>query len=326
MKSKAVVFYAPEQLELREVELRELGSDDVLIETYWTSVSAGTEKMLFQGKLPPMQMTSYPVIPGYETVGKIIQKGEHVPDSALGSFVYVSGSLGYIGVNAAWGGSSAYIVSPFHKTIRVDSIRDVSLGLALPLGATALHAVDLAEVSRKKVLVLGQGAVGLLVVELAKHFGAELVIATDLNAERLAQSSASIRVHIDQHDPDEHTLTDALSGMLCDVVIDCTGSMKAIEQSFTHLAMNGKVVLAGFYQRIDLPYHMAFMKELSFIAAKQWRLGDLERVRDLIAREKINAKKIFTHHSSAFNGIQEAYQTAFNDPSCLKMVLSWKED
>ncbi len=326
MKSKAVVFYAPEQLELREVDLRELGSDDVLIETYWTSVSAGTEKMLFQGKLPPMQMTSYPVIPGYETVGKIIQKGEHVPDSALGSFVYVSGSLGYIGVNAAWGGSSAYIVSPFHKTIRVDSIRDVSLGLALPLGATALHAVDLAEVSRKKVLVLGQGAVGLLVVELAKHFGAELVIATDLNAERLAHSSASIRVHIDQHHPDERALTDALSGMLCDTVIDCTGSMKAIEQSFSHLAMNGKVVLAGFYQRIDLPYHMAFMKELSFIAAKQWRLGDLERVRDLIAREKINVKKIFTHHSSAFNGLQEAYQTAFNDPTCLKMVLSWKED
>ncbi|MGQ9805618.1 MAG: chlorophyll synthesis pathway protein BchC [Chlorobiales bacterium] len=325
MKSKAVVFYAPEALEVREVELREPGSDDVVIETYWTSVSAGTEKMLFQGKLPPMQMTSYPVIPGYETVGKIIQCGENVPDSALNTFVYVSGSLGYVDVNAAWGGASALIVSPFHKTIRVDSISNVWLGLALPLGATALHAVDLAEVSRKKVLVLGQGAVGLLVVELAKHFGAELVVATDLNSERLAQSSANIRVHIDNPAAD-HNMTDALSGMLCDVMIDCTGSMKAIEQSFAHLVMNAKVILAGFYQRIDLPYHMAFMKELTFVATKQWRLGDLERVRDLIAREKINAKKIFTHHSSVFNGIQEAYQTAFNDPTCLKMVLNWKED
>lgn len=320
MKSKAVVFYAPERLELREVELREMGPDDVLIETYWTSISAGTEKMLFQGKLPPMQMTSYPVIPGYETVGKIVQKGDRVPETALGAFVYVSGSLGYVGVNAAWGGASAYIVSPYHKTIRVDAIADVSLGLALPLGATALHAVDLAEVSRKKILVLGQGAVGLLVAELAQHFGAELVIATDLNARRLAQSSATIRVKVD-----EHNLGDALAGMLCDVVIDCTGSMKAIEQSFAHLAMNGKVILAGFYQRIDLPYHVAFMKELTFVAAKQWRLGDLERVRDLIAREKINAKKIFTHRSSAYNGVHEAYQTAFNDASCLKMVLEWKQ-
>ncbi len=321
MKSKAIVFYAPERLELREVELRELGSDDVLIETHWTSISAGTEKMLFQGKLPPMQMTSYPVIPGYETVGKIIQKGENVPDSALNTFVYVSGSLGYIGVNAAWGGASSHIVSPFHKTIRVDNISDVSLGLALPLGSTALHAVDLAEVSRKKVLVLGQGAVGLLVAELAKHFGAELVIVTDLNAVRLAQSSANIRVKAD-----EQNLNDVLSGLLCDVVIDCTGSMKAIEQSFPHLTMNAKVILAGFYQRIDLPYHLAFMKELTFIAAKQWRVGDLERTRDLIAREKINVRKIFTHQSSAFNGIEQAYHTAFNDPNCLKMVLNWKED
>lgn len=266
-------------------------------------------------------MTSYPVIPGYETVGKIIQKGENVPDSALNTFVYVSGSLGYIGVNAAWGGASSHIVSPFHKTIRVDNIPDVSLGLALPLGATALHAVDLAEVSRKKVLVLGQGAVGLLVAELAKHFGAELVIVTDLNAARLAQSSANIRIKAD-----EQNLNDVLSGLLCDVVIDCTGSMKAVEQSFAHLVMNAKVILAGFYQRIDLPYHLAFMKELTFIAAKQWRVGDLERTRDLIAREKIDARKIFTHQSFAFNGIEQAYHTAFNDPNCLKMVLNWKED
>jgi bacteriochlorophyllide a dehydrogenase len=318
MKSKAIVFYAPEQLELREVDLREMDSDDVLIETYWTSVSAGTEKMLFEGKMTAMAMTQYPVIPGYETVGKIIRKGADVPDIALGSFVYVSGSLGYIGVNAAFGGSSQLIVSPHHKTLRVDTFSDPALGLALPLSATALHAVDVAKVAGKKVMILGQGAVGLLVAELAKHFGAATVIATELDAWRLSQSTADLKINLA-----ETKLAEAVAAASIDVIIDCTGSMKAIEESLNVVSMNAVVVMAGFYQRLDLAYHTAFMKELTFISAKQWQLGDLERVRDLITRGKLNVKKIFTHHQSAWSGTADAYHTAFTDLSCLKMVLNW---
>ncbi|NTV46112.1 MAG: chlorophyll synthesis pathway protein BchC, partial [Chlorobiales bacterium] len=110
MKSKAVVFSGPGKIELREVSLRPMNPDDVILETYWSSISAGTEKMLLNGRLPSMQMTRYPVIPGYETVGKIIKRGQSVPEHFEGKFVYVSGSLGYTDVNAAFGGASQYIV------------------------------------------------------------------------------------------------------------------------------------------------------------------------------------------------------------------------
>jgi bacteriochlorophyllide a dehydrogenase len=320
--SKAVVFYAPEQLELREVELREMNPDDVLIETYWTSVSAGTEKMLFQGKLPAMPMTEYPVIPGYETVGKVIQRGSDVPEWLDNHFVYVAGSLGYKHVNAAWGGASQLIVSPYHKTTRLDGLREPALGLALPLSATALHAVDLAKVYGKKVLVLGQGAVGLLVTSLAKHFGATQVVATDLNDERLKFSTADVTINTSRE-----KISDVVGvGTLFESIIDCTGNMHAIEQSFSSAAMKATIVLGGFYQRLDFAYHVAFMKELTFHAAKQWSIGDLERARDLIGRDKLDVKKIFTHQSSAYNGIAHAYDTAFNDAACLKMVLNWKAD
>ncbi|MFN3385084.1 MAG: chlorophyll synthesis pathway protein BchC [Candidatus Thermochlorobacter sp.] len=321
MKSKAVVFTAPEHLELREVTLRDLEPSDVLVETFWTSISAGTEKMLFMGRLPKMQMTEYPVIPGYETVGKVIKIGSAVPEEYLGKFVYVSGSFGYTDVNAAFGGASQYVVSPYHKTTRLDMLEDVSLGLALPLAATALHIVDLAAVTDKRILVLGEGAVGLLVCDFAKLFNADLVAATDLSDFRLSKSSAHLRINV------AHTsLEEALGSMLFDAVIDCTGSMKAIEDSLRFLKMNGTLVLGGYYERIDLAYHFAFMKEIKILAAKQWALGDLDRTLAIMANKTIDFKRIFTHYSSAWNGLAKAYETAFYDSNCLKVALSWKPE
>ncbi len=321
MKSKAVVFTAPEHLELRDVNLRDLEPSDVLVETFWTSISAGTEKMLFIGRLPKMQMTEYPVIPGYETVGKVIKIGSDVPEEYLGKFVYVSGSFGYTDVNAAFGGASQYVVSPYHKTTRLDMLEDVSLGLALPLAATALHIVDLAAVTDKRILVLGEGAVGLLVCDFAKLFNATLVVATDLSDFRLSKSSAHLRINV------AHTsLEEALGSMLFDVVIDCTGSMKAIEDSLRFLKMNGTLVLGGYYERIDLAYHFAFMKEIKILAAKQWALGDLDRTLAIMANKTIDFKRIFTHYSSAWNGLAKAYETAFYDSNCLKLALSWKPE
>jgi bacteriochlorophyllide a dehydrogenase len=231
-----------------------------------------------------------------------------------------------VGMNAAFGGASQFIISPYHKTTRLDalqhdSFQDVSVGLALPLGATALHMIDMASVAGKKVLILGQGAVGTLATEFAKFFGAEKIVATDLSAFRLSKSSADIKIHVPQMN-----LAESLGGMLFDVVVDCSGAMSAIEDGLKHLKMSGTVVLGGYYERIDLAYDFAFMKELKLVAAKQWALGDLERTLGMMAQRQIDFKKIFTHQSSAWNGVAEAYRTAFYDETCLKMVLDWQND
>ncbi len=320
MKSQAVVFSSPGNIELREVSLRPLSNDDVLIETHWSSISAGTEKMLLDGHLPSMHMTSYPVIPGYETVGKIIESGSDVPSSYLNKYVYVSGSLGYTDVNAAFGGSSQYIVSPLHKVTLLDELSEPMVGIALPLGATAIHAVELAEVNDKKIIVIGQGAVGLLVCEFAKAFGAHTIVATDLHESRLSKSTADLKIDISKTD-----LCEVLANMEYDVLIDCSGSMKAIEHALKFLKMHGSVVFGGFYERVNLAYEQIFMKELKLICAKQWAMGDLDRVRDFMAKELINFKNIFTHHASAWNNTSSHYETAFSDPSCLKMILSWEK-
>ena len=100
--------------------------------------------------------------------------------------------------------------------------------------------------------------------------------------------------------------------------------MSAIETGLRFLKFQGSVILGGYYQRITIDYSQPFQKELSFIAAKQWAKGDLERVRELIAKHKLNAERIFTHQHRVEEKITDAYQQAFTDPDCLKMILLWK--
>ncbi|ACF43264.1 chlorophyll synthesis pathway protein BchC [Pelodictyon phaeoclathratiforme] len=318
MKAKAIVFSGVRQIELCEVTLKSLSSTDVLVETWWSSISTGTEKMAYNGLIPSWPFI-FPFIPGYETVGKIIQAGDHVNQSLIGKFAYVAGSFGYEGVNAAFGGASEYIACPVESITVLDNIENPKCGIALPLGATALHIVDLAQVENKKVLVLGQGAVGILAAELAKLMGAKLVAATEPNKKRLQLSSADLKVN-----PETEDVAAALAGHEFDVLIDSTGIMSAIDTGLRFLKFQGTVIFGGYYQRINIDYSQAFQKELSFIAAKQWAKGDLERVRELIAQQKLNAARIFTHQHTVEEDITEAYLQAFTNPDCMKMILLWK--
>lgn len=320
MKSKAIVFSGVRQVSLSEVTLKPLSSTDVLVETYWSSISTGTEKMAYNGLIPSPPFI-YPFIPGYETVGKIIEAGEHVNQSLIGKFAYIAGSFGYTDVNAAFGGASQYIVCPVDSITVLDSIANPQCGIALPLGATALHIVDLAKVKDSKVLVLGQGAVGILATELARHMGAKLVAATEPHQNRLELSSAHLKVN-----PDSEDVSAALAGHEFDVLIDSTGIMSAIDTGLRFLKFHGVVIFGGYYQRMNIDYSQAFQKELSFIAARQWAHGDLERVRDLIAGKKLNAEKIFTHQCQVDENITSIYLQAFSDPDCLKMILHWKPE
>jgi bacteriochlorophyllide a dehydrogenase len=319
MKSKAIVFTGVRQIEFRDVTLKPMTSTDVLVETHWSSISTGTEKMAFNGLIPSPPFI-YPFIPGYETVGKITKAGDHVNESLIGKYAYIAGSFGYTDVNAAFGGASRYVVCPIESITVLDGIEDPRCGIALPLGATALHFMDLAEIKGKKVLVLGQGAVGILAVQLAKHMGATLVAATEPHQKRLEYSEADLRVN-----PSTQDVSAALAGHEFDIMIDSTGVMNAIETGLRFLKFHGKVIFGGYYQRMNIDYSQAFEKELSFIAAKQWAKGDLLRVKELIRQGCLHADRIFTHTHPVDDNLEEAYQQAFNDPDCMKMILDWKQ-
>lgn len=315
MKTKAIVLPAANTVEIREVELKPLGPDDVQVQTRATSISAGTERMLMRGVMPH-PMLQFPVVPGYETVGDVVEAGENAR-GWVGKRVYVGGNYGFIGVNPAFGGQSATIIAPQSHLTDLQGLTDAQ-GVLLALAATALHGVDVGGVTPgKRVLVLGQGVVGQLAARIARARGAHVTV-TDKVEARLRLSVA------DATEPPEAGAPKAgpPAPPVLDVLIDATGKMEAIAPRLMQVKQGGRVVLLGYYDAVALPYMPVFFRELTLAASKEWAPGDLARVRDLIASGQIEVDALITHRMRA-DDAPAAFDVAFNTPECVKMLLEW---
>lgn len=322
LKSRAVVIPRRHVIELRDVRVEEPRPDEVLIRTAYTSISAGTERMLLDGRMPHPAL-SFPVVPGYETVGRIVKVGAKAPQDLLDQWVYVGGARCFKGVNPAWGGQSQYITTSADRVITLPSIAP-ELGVLMALGATSLHGVHVADIRpHDKVVVLGQGIVGQLVARLAKRAGADFVAVVDRVDGRLEKSQADRVINIR-----EEALEEALEGTRADVIVEATGSMGALSNALPQLADHGRIVLLGYYDHIDIPYAPVFMREARIFVAREWQFGpegDLPQIRDIIANNEIDISGLITQRVP-LDRIQAAYRLALEDPECLKLVVEWPQE
>lgn len=314
MNTQAVVITQPGQVELQEVQLRTPGPEDVIIQTAYTSISAGTERMLMAGMMPH-PMLQLPVVPGYETVGQVVEAGPHVPAEWVGRWVYVGGAQCYDTVNAAWGGQAARLFTDHKRVVDLTGVQPQQ-GVMLALTATSLHGIDLLNLTPgDRVLVIGQGPVGQIAARLASNQGAWVAVS-DLNPVRLNLAEGDVIVN-----PDETPLKEAVQQPV-KVIIEASGSMKALTDALPLLENGGTILLLGYYSTLELPYMPLFLKEARLLTAKEWAPGDLDRSRDLIAGGALRIDSLLTH-SLPITEVAAAYDVALNDENCVKIVLKW---
>lgn len=316
--TRAIVITEPHRLELRDVALIDAGSDDVVVQTAFTSISAGTERMLLAGRMPH-PMLQFPVVPGYETVGRIVARGAAVPAEYDGRWVYVGGARCFRDVNPAWGGQAATLLVDYRRVVPLDGVQP-EYGVLLALAATALHGVDLIvgtgqSLTGRRVLVLGQGPVGQFAARIARAQGAWVAVS-DRVASRLERSVADLRV-----DVTSESLAAAVQQPV-DTIIEATGTMMALSDALPILAQNGVILLLGYYDELRLPYMPLFLKQARLLTAKEWGDGDLQRTRAMLATGALDATALITHRLPVTR-FEEAYATALNDPECLKLVIEW---
>ena len=312
--TQAVVIPRAGTLGLQTVTLAEPGPRAVMVETVFTSVSAGTERMLLAGQLPH-PMLEFPVVPGYETVGRVVEVGADVAPEWLGRWVFLGGAHCFEGVNPAWGGQSAMLFAKVDRVVPLDNVEPVH-GVLLSLAATALHGVDRLNVTAgQRILVLGQGPVGQIAARLAAQRGAWVAV-TDRVPSRLARSQADLVINADEED-----VVKLLDGPV-DGIIEATGSMDALTQTLPALKLGGAILLLGFYSTLQVPYMPLFLKEATLLTAKEWASGDLLRCRDMLADGTLEVGSLLTHRMPVA-AVEAAYDIALNDQDCLKLVLDW---
>ena len=315
MSVRAVVFEEAGRVALRDVELRPPQPDEIVVDTRFSSISSGTERLLFNGKLPGMPHLRYPLVPGYEAAGTVVSVGADVPDIRIGDDVFVGGSMCYADVAAAFGGQSSRTIKRAAQAVPLNGIAPAHAPL-LALAATALHGVRrLGEVAGQRVAVLGMGAVGQLAARFLAVAGAH-VIAVDRSAERLASASAHEKIDVAQSALEEQ-LTEPVQH-----AIEATGIPSEIARCARIMQPGGSIVLLSYYDALETPFMDLFVKEATLLVSREWAFPDLLAARDLVAAGAVDLAALASH-VVPIERYASAYETAFNDPSILKVVLQW---
>ncbi len=107
-------------------------------------------------------------------------------------------------------------------------------------------------------------------------------------------------------------------------IVDVSGDATILDSLISRLAANGEIVLAGFYaETLSFAFPPAFMREARLRVAAQWQKSDLTAVIRMVESGALSLDDLITHRQPA-SGAPDAYQTAFGDPACLKMILDWR--
>ena len=313
MNAQAIVFQQPQQLSLQTLSLAAPGPGQIEVDVEYSGISTGTERLLWDGSMPAFPGMGYPLVPGYETVGRVIRAGENTQYTP-GQRVFVPGAQCFEGVRSLFGGAASRLIVPESRTVAVqDALGEQAVLLAL--AATAYHAVaggGQRESIRAPELIVGHGVMGRLLARLTVAAGEPAPTVWETAAHRQSGAQGYSVVH-----PDDDPRRDYRT------IYDVSGDAAILNTLIQRLQPGGEVVLAGFYKNdLSFAYAPAFMREAQIRMAAEWKRSDLLAVNELVHTGRVSLDGLITHHQRPSHA-KDAYETAFGDAHCLKMVLDW---
>lgn len=250
MNRRTLYFTAPRQVELREETLPALGTEDVLVETICSGISAGTEMLIYQGRFPRDLETdsvisslrgsfAYPLAYGYACVGKVTNVGKKVDSEWKGKLVF------------SFQPHTSHFITKPDSLLPIPKFLSAETACFLPSMETAVNFVqDAAPLLGERVLVFGQGVVGLLTASLLYEFPIDALVTIDRFALR-RKASSEIGVN-GSFDPEAKELP-AYAKDKFDLVFELSGNPSALNDAIALTRFNGRIVVGSWYGEKKAP-------------------------------------------------------------------------
>ena len=307
---KAVLLTRAGELAGADVETPEPRPDEVLVRVRNSGI-CGTDLKIFTGAVP----VAYPLIMGHEMAGEVVSGGDG--RVAPGQRVLVDPVLfcgacrdcrsgrtnlcpngGIIGREVN-GGFADFVVAPRTHVYPLPDAIGTRGAPAIQVLTTCLHAQRRGRVSPgQSVAVVGLGVSGQLHVQLANARGATTVIGLSRSAwKRGIASQLGADITGSSGDAAVRVVRDATGGHGADVVIECTGHMKALADAIAMVRPGGTIVLFGIYtdREAALPFYQLYFKEPTIVSARAATSEDFPESIDLVARGAVLLSPLITH-------------------------------
>ena len=325
---EALICTKPGSFEYKEIAAPVLQPGHAIIKIKRIGI-CGTDLHAYTGTQPYF---TYPRILGHELAADLIEADgadEFVPGEALTVIPYFNcgtcvacrngkpnccTQIKVCGVHID-GGMSTYLSVPSYSLLKSEGLTYDELALAEPL-AIGAHGIRRANVQKDEfVLVIGAGPIGLGTIMFAQIAGAK-VIALDINDQRLQFCKESLTteyiINASGEDVIER-LREITNGDMPTVVIDATGSQKAINNALQYLAHGGRFVLIGLQKEEICFSHPEFHKrETTLMSSRNATRDDFVHVINSIKNGLVNPAMLITHRVK-FNEVKDAFIT-WSDP------------
>ena len=308
-------------IQLEEVPMPEINARQIRVETDTTLISRGSElfrRYIREDAVPPSIM-------GYSLTGIVDAVGAEVTGYQVGERVMVVAP------------HAQYVVAEPNATDGriVPLFDDISFeaGTFLPLATSAVAWSDSSGVKAgDTVVVLGQGLVGSLMMQVLRGYNPDRIITVDalpLRCELSTQLGADVSINADEMDPVEEVrrLTD---GKGADLVIDCVGGyagVKSFEQAQDMTRQFGTIQLIALYQQAPLPLHSSKMMSKRLVAGiltDEPRSQIAARALEKIQNGEIRASEMTTHRFH-YTESKAAFDLLWNTPGdTLGVLIKWQ--
>jgi 2-desacetyl-2-hydroxyethyl bacteriochlorophyllide A dehydrogenase len=346
LKAQSLLFYGNKRVEVQEENLAPLETGQVLIKTRYSAISAGTELHFYRGLISAgvladtslsvlKSRVDYPLKYGYSSVGKIVEVAEGVPKEAKGKLVFC-----------------------FHPH-QTQFVLDQSELIFLPSDMSAEDAVFFSNIESavnfvmdgkpilgEKVIVLGQGVVGLLTTAILSQFPINKLVTVDREERRRAASlDLGADIALDFRSPDQSSeIINILNDNLeknnkypakaagSDLLFELTGRPEALNLAIKCTGYDGRIVVGSWYGengssvKLGLDFHRKRIKlissQVSTISPDLTGRWSKKRRFDLVWNviRKIKPSQIISHRI-LFHQAQKAYELLDQHPELTVQVI-----
>ncbi len=332
INAQRVVWPSRAKVDVETFTLPPIGDDEVLVATNATLISPGTERAFLLG-LPNAQ-GNYPSRPGYSNIGTVIEVGNAVTGFKVGERV------------ASTQGHTSHFATAPNRLLKVPSA-DVPSEEAVffNLGAIALQGIRKARIELgEATLVLGQGLIGLLALQLSKLSGALPAIAADLTDSRLelAKTIGADAILNPEDTNFSEQLNTVTNGNGPAVVIEATGHPDAVSTALDVAGWGARVVLlastrgetpkVNFYRDVHKKGLILYgahnaIRPRQESSPNYWTLkDDSHLLLTLIAEKRFDVAPLISHRVPGEEA-PKAYQLLMEwNPSLLGVVLQWNDN
>lgn len=313
---KAAVFEGVKTIATREYEIPEVKDDEILVQVKASGI-CGTDVHIYHGS-PGSTEPTIPVVLGHEFSGDVVAVGKKAKRIKVGDKVTVDPNIycgncvhcmngrkqycenmGAIGVNRDGGFEEYCAVPESQAVVLTPEIDYEEAAMAEPV-ACCIHGVDNIRIDAgDTVLVIGGGAIGQIMCQLARLNGASKVVLSEpVKMRRDLAISLGADAAIDPMNGNlKEQLTEVLGVPYAQVVIECVGRPIAARQAIEMTGRGSRVLLFSVPSpgdSIELPLEYMFKKELTIKGA--FVNPDTQyRAAALISQKRLNLKPLITH-------------------------------